>query len=161
MKTSLERLCICHAHILINGFESCTLPSINHAPPPTHPPHPSYSKGTETENHCLLLCLYCKSAAGLPRGCSNLVVQSVFSTRFSFSASSVRCLPEGPSRHIKDIGHGVKIRARTKLRRSNEYGPGAETAAPILISQASSSSSHDNEYLMHSSLLRTLSLQRF
>lgn len=93
-----------------------------HLPTPTHTHRMrlSYSKGTETENHCLLLCLYCSQAARLPWGCSNWLVQSLLSTRYSFSAPSVRCLPEGLSRHTKDIGRGVKTHKRTKLRRRNE-----------------------------------------
>lgn len=63
----------------------------------------TYCKGTETENHCKLLCLYCSLAARFPWGCGNWLVQSLLSTRYSFSASSVQCLPEGPRCYAKNI----------------------------------------------------------
>lgn len=104
----------CTAHLV---FHKSHTPRHTH----THTMQLTYSKGTETENHCKLLCLYCSPAARLPWGCSNWLVQSLLSTRCSFSASSVRCLPEGPRCHTKDIGRKVKTHQWTKLCCCNEY----------------------------------------
>lgn len=62
-----------------------------------------YSKESQTKNHCKLLCLHCCSAARLPRGCSNWLVESFPSQRYSFFTFSVWCLPEGPSYHTKIV----------------------------------------------------------
>lgn len=153
---------------LVSNMHNSTRPAHTFFHKPYTPSHShtrtmrlSYSKGTETENHCLLLCLYCSQPARLPWGCSNWLVQSLLSTRYSFSTSSVRCLPEGPSCHTKDIGRNVKTHKWTKLCRCNEYCHTACTAQ-VLISQMSTSTAHNNEYLMHLSWFRTsLSPYRF